>query len=1073
MFWKSKFFKSLGHKSIQWLVSICSGLIFTNSFLINFIRLFVYCGLIVFFFAPSFKDMSASTGAGFAFGIAIVILIIKLVLITMNLIVDHTQTIECPNNRQQQQANSKSPVIDIESDIAPETIPQELWNQRHRIPQDGPVTETFFSEMIAEGFDPNDVIRLVNILVIEPNERHRHEEEEEAIENELRDKKMNILLIFGHQFKIPFTRLTVNAVFTGNYSYPYAFVSFILNFIMTYLATLIMSYYKLGFRIWLSFIYGPALYSSLSPPEVDAYSTTRGDIYTGVMRPFSLSLISVILLIILIKVDPPPFYDELHFIFSWDEVLSALQIFCQIVLFTFPLLSIFYFGHPITTLTWLFEWISQYFAGQSGTSGIKHAFLVILRAAIIEYIIYAILTASYSGEALIGSCIICLLIIQIPLTIQIKFTCQTIKTIFYVIVFTFISFITSSYAIDNAYSSGDELLVFCFSYIMIFDIIVPYISSYSSYFICVFKVNKYFSKTISTLRLLTPYVIVPIALCVNLLRYPISPILAGFIIVMYFNKAFTEPHIVALAIYLQMILFNYELGFYQYSGLGMMYALWLSRKIISVYTITDFYARSRLPFITLKLDQYIKKPSILTEAIVFSIYITSILIPGPDRSISTIAYIWSFLTGSPFCTSFPCILIPMPPRPNHFWNQIFLGSTVDITRTYLLHRTEHPIETPVYTSMTQSLVNNLGYLVKTGKLGIVSSNSFFLFLSEPLAAFVHIISMEANVLYFQVRGLEYNDETLCHLGEIGRLGEDIQSYEDNKPNFISNIQYRLTDWALCAKDIKMPQYNVSKFEANQLFFGLDKDRAICWTYISLAYCISLSPSIYMNVTNPQEGELDERFVNALSLFSIQVENNDQKKAYKALSDTYFSSLFDEDSCLDVDQFRTLFHGSTIKIYQDSAMKLLLWFSLLAMNLGPDNDTKEEIMKFINDTEEIYFVSPIQNSDFNDEFEKGEKDLVSFEKTSDGVNNILFFRKMVVHWNVMSIQKEFVRSFWATDALQQIYFGDDNSERLSIQEDDHTLRNLIVQACDLPIGYPAFVSPILKSFSSPLRFVQVG
>ena len=1066
-------FKNLRYKYTQCLVSIFSGLVLSKSFLINFIRISVYFALIILFMVPSFVDFSASTGAAYSCGIACLILIAKLVLITMNLIVDHTQTIDCSNTRTSQQGQKNKRVVDIESDVAPDDIPQELWNQRRRIPQNGPVVETVFTELIAEGFSSNDVIKLVNIIVIEPDQRRRHEEEEEAIENELRNKKMNILLLFGHQFKIPFTRLTVNALFTGNYSYLYAIVSFILNFIMIYLATLVMPFFSIGVRIWLSFIYGTALYSSLSPPEVDAYSTTRGDIYTGVMRPFSLALISILLFIALMEFEPPSFYDELHVFFTWEELLFYLKIFCEVTLFLFPLLSILFFGHPITTLTWVFEWISQYLAGQSGTSGIKHAFLVILRAGIIEFCIYFILNDTYSGETIIICCILCLLLIQVPLTIQFKFTCKTVKTIFSIIIFTLFCFISCSIAIDNAFSSGDELLFFSFFYIVLFDIVVPYISSYSSYFLCVMRINKYFSKTISTLRLLTPYVIVPIVLCVNLQRYPVSPILAGFIIIMYFSKAFTEPHVVAIAIFFHMVLFNYELQIYQGSALGMMYALILSRKLTSVYTITDFYARSRLPFITLKIDQFIQKPSLITDIIVFGIYFASILVPGPDRIISFISYLWSFISGAPFCTTFPCILIPLPPRPNHFWNQIFLGSTVDITRSYLLHRTEHPIETPVYSSMTQSLVNNLGFLIKTGKLGVVSSNSFFLFLSEPLAAFVHIISIEANLIYFQVRGLEYNDETVCHLGEIGRLGEDIQSYENNKPNFFSNIQYRLTDWRLCAKNIKMPQYNVSKFEAERLFIGLNKERAIYWIYISLAYSISLSPSIYTNVPNPKNGELNENFVQALALFSIPVDTPEQKKAYKSLSDTYISSLFDEESCLDLNQFRDLFHGSTNKILQDSAMKLLLWLSLLSMDLGPENDTKEEIMTFINDTEELYFVSPIQTSSFNDEFEKGEKDLVTFEKTSDGINNVLFFRKMIVHWDVMAIQKEFVRSFWATDALQQIYFGDDNSERLSIQEDDHTLRNLIVQACDLPIGYPAFVSPILKSFSSPLQFVQVG
>ena len=1065
----------MGLNNKEWLISFFSGLTFSKNCTINFIRITVFIILILFFLIPTLIDITALSSAGFAFMVAVIILAIKLVLITMNLIVNHTQTI--PNesqNRQNNENNNNQLIIDMNSETPPENIPQELWDLRYRIPRDSPVTENVFSELIAQGFNPNDVVRLVELVVIVPSSNQYSQLNNE--EEEMKDNDKNVLTVFGHQFLVPFNRLTVDSVFTGNYSYLYAVVSFFFNFAMTYTASLILGKIQFIPRFYLSCIYGAALYSSLSPPEVDGYSTTRGDVYTGISRTFALLILNIVLLSTYWtwEIEPPVFFDELQLPFSWNVLLSSVGIICYIFLYGFPLFSILLFGHPITSFTWIFEWVSQYALGQSGATGILHAFLLLIRGAALCYIVYSIIEYSNTGLYLGFSCIISIVFLQFPITKELKWRQNVVKGIITTSVMSLIGFYACYQASQNIIKCGDDLILLAIAYMLIFDIVFPYISSYSSYIICFMRINLRHSKTLTTLRLLTPCLMIPIVIGINLTKYKLSPILTTMIIVSYINKGFTEPHIATLALFLQIIFFQFELDI-ENGSLGMLYALIIARKLVSVFTITQYFIRARLPYFLLTFDSFIGKNTAKTDLAELAITFALDLVPGPDRSITTISFFWSFFTGAPFNTlaSAPFLIFPMPPRPNHFWNQVFVVSQIDIARSYLLHRTEHPIETPVYTSMSQSLVGSLAYLVTTGKLGFVSSNSFFLFLSEPFAAFVHIIAIEANVVYFQLRGLEYNDETFCHLGEIARLKDDIDSYRDFIPNFRSAAKYKATDWRLCAKDIKIFQYNVSKFASETLFLGLDKDRAVFWTFLSLAYSLIQINGRYVIDAYIVEGEMNEYFEQALSYFDINLQSSDERQAFKFLEDEYINLLFDEESCLDLDKFQNTFQGCQNILYQEACRRLLLWFSLLSMDIGPETDEKEDVLEFIRATEQQYFIGPIQSGEFNEEFEKGEKDLVTFENIGDGKNNVLFFRKLLVDWDVMSIQKEFVRSFWASETMAQIYFGEDNSERMSIQEDDRNMRNLIVQACDLPIGYPAYVSPILTSYNSPSNYLHLS
>ena len=56
--------------------------------------------------------------------------------------------------------------------------------------------------------------------------------------------------------------------------------------------------------------------------------------------------------------------------------------------------------------------------------------------------------------------------------------------------------------------------------------------------------------------------------------------------------------------------------------------------------------------------------------------------------------------------------------------------------------------------------------------------------------------------------------------------------------------------------------------------------------------------------------------------------------------------------------------------------------------------------------------------------------------------------------------ESVRGQWANLSLELLYMTNDDEERYSIQAQPATLRNIVVQAADPPLGYPVYASPPL-------------
>ncbi|XP_055309969.1 protein pecanex [Sitodiplosis mosellana] len=73
-------------------------------------------------------------------------------------------------------------------------------------------------------------------------------------------------------------------------------------------------------------------------------------------------------------------------------------------------------------------------------------------------------------------------------------------------------------------------------------------------------------------------------------------------------------------------------------------------------------------------------------------------------------------------------------------------------------------------------------------------------------------------------------------------------------------------------------------------------------------------------------------------------------------------------------------------------------------------------------------------------------------------------KRYLSFRVIKLNRECVRGLWAGQQQELIYLRNRNPERGSIQNAKQALRNIINSSCDLPLGYPIYVSPLLPSYA---------
>jgi hypothetical protein len=112
-------------------------------------------------------------------------------------------------------------------------------------------------------------------------------------------------------------------------------------------------------------------------------------------------------------------------------------------------------------------------------------------------------------------------------------------------------------------------------------------------------------------------------------------------------------------------------------------------------------------------------------------------------------------------------------RPNSFDDYVSGSIAYD---NYIKSSSARSLEAPIYLSLAESLEENFGKMVKAGQDSLITGDAFFLMIFDDWVTIIHIIAVEANRVMFQLRGLGYVEQALCHAGELAVLYEMVTEH---------------------------------------------------------------------------------------------------------------------------------------------------------------------------------------------------------------------------------------------------------------------------------------------------------
>jgi hypothetical protein len=260
-------------------------------------------------------------------------------------------------------------------------------------------------------------------------------------------------------------------------------------------------------------------------------------------------------------------------------------------------------------------------------------------------------------------------------------------------------------------------------------------------------------------------------------------------------------------------------------------------------------------------------------------------------------------------------------------------------------------------------------------------------------------------------------------------------------------------------------YSVSPQALSQAFYGIEIGRieglaALCFLY-------RIQEESY-RMGDVAESDIPPEIATAADQLGITRGLDQFATVWVALKSVVLPS-----NRIDFRQLVKLFNNDTSAVTELDAelvlhlvcpavRQIVLILTLVSMKMSADVDQHPEFVQWMRGVEDEYFTAPVTSPDFGRVFDEGRLGLVS-ALLKDGQPTLLFFTQSEHKWDVFALQREVVRSFWATEIQSQVFWGEEREERPSIQSNWRYLHNLILQGISRPVGYPAFVSPVLTSY----------
>ncbi|OHT17694.1 hypothetical protein TRFO_01003 [Tritrichomonas foetus] len=990
-----------------------------------------------------------------------IVLTIQLIVVYLNKILD--KSIDLPDIEQE---------LNDEPEL-PRGVSAQLWSRRMVLfDQTLPADERAY-RLIQEGFDPEEVFRL-NAL-IESGEINEHTE----IGARSHRIKKKLILINGTVANIQLDRETLSRTFIRPPNWFYILLSFLLSFIMTFFVYVLKDFSTKVSALYLMFIPATAIFSFLLPPSCDPYSTTLNDPYIAFTRAITLSIFTFFIaeldsldqkfqssdsnLSVSAFINVSKFLNITHE--NYVEYQEMLANFCAILPF---LIFVGFIGHPLITFHYFIEVVSKYIFGLAGSASFFGSLIELSLSIVHFFISFGILKISSNFVS------ITVMIIYVSFFVQFCYEDILSKRIIkpMLILSRFIKAMISGVAALLAYfihiKQFKIIPITMTTFHIIIDLILPYITSHQSYFLLHGKLMDT-NKTFNLIRKYFGHVTVPFFLSYLLQNYPLDNILSPLLVIQCLNISQSVPHIYAVALILATFTLPNEFSF-QNLSISLLISLLISRKLIKIENIIRLRVKSYFYPEILYSDPYTNPLKFIWATVISFLKILS---PHLSTSFSFGSIVWSCITGAPNSIFFGLgpYLLPSAPRPNLFYDES--SKSFESEPSFNI-APNHPIEAPVYVSLTKSLEKSLYSLIKSAKLGIVNDDSFYLLVDNDLVSILHIISVVPGCVRFQIRGLEYEQQTICHNGELSILQQIVLEQTESIGNFGHAIAFHFSMFDLVAKNLELNMISVSQFNFNRTVFSvLGETEVFNWLFKALAY-IAAKEQIEFSDHDQLENdmsELSQENIDFINIVFHYFEKLQDSRTVRNILESYkyiFENLKSENG-LDDSKLLSFFNGNAENVEDENIKALIIkgvrYGVLLCLNasvdLAPSIEDLQDFFDFMHESEE-QLVLPVSDENFLEQVGKTESALISLVNVENAAS-IVRFGKSSMSWAVFKLETESVRGFWANESRNILFDAIISNERPSIQFNIHFLRNITNQSCNQPIGYPVVVSNINVSY----------
>ena len=420
---------------------------------------------------------------------------------------------------------------------------------------------------------------------------------------------------------------------------------------------------------------------------------------------------------------------------------------------------------------------------------------------------------------------------------------------------------------------------------------------------------------------------------------------------------------------------------------------------------------------------------------------------------------------------------------------------------------EKPGDALFYKVISDALSLELQNYVMKGKLLEFGENDFYFICDDYFNAIIHIVATGANYVTFQLRGLEVREQTLCHQNELNVVRTDLEEMDVVRGVTIERIWCRFTQvvWQFMERIFAFGRFPPILKKNARVFAGSATWSTLFDDLTLNSYSVSANN---LGLIFPDKYHQDMLITSIIRVLTLVIDEFDEIEKPETTSEDFPPDIVDEgrrwmahngkehleDQIFGLchvllDQMAKIPGGFEWQVYQlfvthSFDLNTYVWVPSTAdetlvkvfrVSVGiavhdvvgdlPEDD--DELAKYIRDRINNLHFLPEDDPAWSELVFSHVDELETLRQITDesGVTiKHMHFKYCPQRFKMVHLNPESVLGIWAGQILETVYIETDDRERTSVQFDQFTLRNIISQSANLPIGYPEAICPLTYSFS---------